>query len=177
MNEKVIIGLTSIAIILSIVALVSNFVIPTSNISANAIGEKELSDNSVSASQIVDDTITDDEISDLGISNIADNAIFTNKIADHTVTTDKLANDVLNWENIENKPLEIVAAGKISRTGQIYEGYNIESVIINETYQSLYVYDIKLKGINYTEGFYITVITPVDNVILRALNLILLFMI
>lgn len=66
---------------------------------------------------------------------------------------------MLNWENIENKPLEIVAAGKISRTGQIYEDYNVESVVINETYLPLYVYDITLTGINYDECFYITPVT------------------
>ena len=167
MKENVLIGLSSIAIILSIIAIVSVFIVPTSNISVNAVGEKQLADNSVSSDKLINGTITDNEISDSGISKITDSAITsdkiiddavtTDKIADNAVTTDKLANDVLNWENIENKPLEVIAAGKISRTGIIYKGYNIESVDFN---QDEGLYDITISGVNYSQKLYITLVTP-----------------
>ena len=211
MNENVSIGLAGIAIFLSIIALASGFVLPTSNIGVNTITESELADDSVTGDQLFDGAITDLEISDLGISKIsidsisgneiidntifledlnievlnavmgfeiannsilsekiADNAITTDKIANDTVSTDKiadgavtsdkLANDSITWENINDKPLEIVAAGHIKNDGEILQNYNIESVSIeSNAVQDYYV--ISINGIDYDWDEYITIIT------------------
>jgi len=230
-DGNVSIGLSSIAIILSIIALVSGFVIPTSNIGVDAITGKEIADNSLAADKILDGTITDQEISDLGISKItqdsitgndimdstifledlnievlnsimgfdlannsilsgkiANNAITTNKIANNSVTTDKiadgaitndklandavstdkiadgaitgdkLADDSITWDIINDKPLEIVAAGHIKNNGQILQNYNIESVTI-ESNEAQEYYAISLNGIDYSYDEYITIIT------------------
>ncbi len=96
MNENVSIGLAGIAIFLSIIALVSGFVLPTSNIGVNVITESELADDSVTGDQLFDGAITDLEISDLGISKISIDSISGNEIIDNTIFLEDLNIEVLN---------------------------------------------------------------------------------
>jgi len=96
MNENVSIGLASIAIFLSIIALASGFLLPTSNIGVNTITESELADDSVTGDQLFDGAITDLEISDLGISKISIDSISGNEIIDNTIFLEDLNIEVLN---------------------------------------------------------------------------------
>jgi len=96
MNENVSIGLAGIAIFLSIIALASGFVLPTSNIGVNTITESELADDSVTGDQLFDGAITDLEISDLGISKISIDSISGNEIIDNTIFLEDLNIEVLN---------------------------------------------------------------------------------
>lgn len=96
MKENVGIGIAILAIIISVVAIASTFVVtPAMDIGASSVGENELKDESVTSSKILDGTIIDDDISDDGISKIADDAITSDQILRNSIMLQDLNSEVI----------------------------------------------------------------------------------
>lgn len=97
MKEHIPLLLSSIAIILSVIALVSPFFFDaTVLIHAGQIGENELSDSSVTSEKIKDLTISNDDISESGISKIAEDSITSRQILRNSIKLIDLDQEILD---------------------------------------------------------------------------------
>lgn len=117
MKDNFILGIAAVALLLSLVAITSAFVItPEMTIEDNSIGNSKIANDSITSSKIDDGTITDDDIIDIGISKILDGSInpvhFSTaalelitgleEIADNSITGDKIANGTITDADVSD---------------------------------------------------------------------------
>ncbi len=118
-SNKMVFGIAAVALILSIAAISSAFLITPTSLSAAAVGTNELADNSVTGQKVADGTITDADINNLGISRIKAKSIsgdqilnntialshLTNNLADAITGAVDIANDSITGDKIKNKTI------------------------------------------------------------------------
>ena len=93
-SNKMVFGIAAVALILSITAVSSAFLITSTSLSAAAVGTNELADNSVTGQKVADGTITDSDINNLGISRIKAKSITGDQILNNTIALSHLTNDL-----------------------------------------------------------------------------------
>lgn len=138
-------------------------------------GVENIADNSITGAKIRDGTITDADITAGGISRIADGIITlakmaadalarmpllpiaTENIADGAVTSAKIASGAVTWDDVANKPLELVAAGYVNFAGTFTENYNIDSAVWDAVGGR---YVISITDVSYLCSDYVTLVTP-----------------
>lgn len=107
MKVNISMAIAVLAIIISITAIVSGFVMqPALSLDVGSVGENELADNSVTGAKVADGTLTNADIEDNSIMlldlsaevieaitgvDIANNSISSAKIADGTITNDDIS--------------------------------------------------------------------------------------
>jgi hypothetical protein len=99
MKDNFLLGIAVVALLLSLVAIASAFVMtPEMTVEDRSIDTSKLADDSVTSSKIDDGAINPDHLSDTalklisGIGEIADNSITSSKIADGTVANIDISN-------------------------------------------------------------------------------------
>lgn len=175
------ISIAILAVLLSIIAIISGAIVKPVGVPADSVGNDELKNNAVTTSKIADGTIISSDLNlevlntlssmfqvedgsvtsakivdeTITSADIHDGAVGTNEIEDEAVTSDKLASDALVWNNITGIPMEIAAAGFIKSDATVECGYNVIDATCdtNTTF-----YTINISGYNYTYN-YITLIT------------------
>ena len=94
--SKKILMIASIAIILSIVAIVLAVVIqPSIDIGEETVGTNEIKNNAVTSNKVLDGSLTDADIINSGISKITANSITGDMIISNAITFSHLSNDVV----------------------------------------------------------------------------------
>jgi len=93
MKDNFVLGIAVVALLLSVVAITSAFVMtPEITIQDRSVDNNKLADDSVTSSKIDDGAINPDHLSDTalelisGVGEIADNSITSSKIADGTIS-------------------------------------------------------------------------------------------
>jgi uncharacterized Zn finger protein (UPF0148 family) len=93
-SNKMVLGIAVIALILSITAISSAFLISPTSLGNAAVGTNELANNSVTGQKVADGTITDADINALGISRIKAKSIAGDQILNNTIALKHLTNDL-----------------------------------------------------------------------------------
>jgi len=93
-SSKMIFGISVVALIISIAAISSAFLVSPSSLSASAVGTSELANNSVTGQKVADGTITDSDIDPLGISRIKANSITGDQIVDYSISLTHLTSNL-----------------------------------------------------------------------------------
>ena len=130
-----------------------------SKIQDNTIKNQDISNDAVTSNKILDGEIANDDLATNSVTsdNIASETIKTDDLADNSVTSDKIEDGAVSWQDVSNKPIEILACGIIYDDGTIHKGYNIKSVNYDSTNMW---YEIKITDVNYRWHKYITQVTP-----------------
>ena len=93
-SSKMILGISLVALIISIAAISSAFLVSPSSLGASVVKTNALADNSVTSEKVADGTITDSDISAFGISKIKSKSITGDQIVDYTISMTHLTSDL-----------------------------------------------------------------------------------
>jgi len=128
--------------------LIADGTIVGDDIDSDAVGSDEIVDGSITSDELADDSITTDKIKDKAVTSA--------KIANGSLIIDKFADGVLTWNNIEDMPYRVVAAGVINPDGTIENSYRVKTCFWNSTAS---YYKISIIGEAYDHDKYITMIS------------------
>ncbi len=93
-SSKMILGIAFVALIISIAAISSAFLVSPSSISASAVGTSALANNSVTSQKVADGTITDSDINPQGLSRIKAKSITGDQIVNYTISLTHLTGEL-----------------------------------------------------------------------------------
>jgi len=140
-SSKMIFGISIVAIIISIAAISSAFLVSPSSLGASAVGTSELANNSVTGQKLADGTITDSDIDPLGISRIKANSITGDQIVNYTISLTHLKG---NLADMITGMVEI--ADNSITTEKIKNGTIIEDDLAADSITSTKIKDGEVKS-------------------------------
>jgi hypothetical protein len=120
MPSKMVLGIAFVALIISIAAISSAFLVSPSSLAASTVKTEALADDSVTSDKVADGTITDSDINVQGISRIKENSITGSQIVDNTISfihlTSELNEAITQTVNIKDESVtsEHIKNGTIS---------------------------------------------------------------
>lgn len=92
--SKMVLGIAFVALIISIAAISSAFLVSPSSLSASIVKTEALADDSVTSEKVADGTITDSDINVQGISRIKEKSITGSQIGDFTISFTHLTSEL-----------------------------------------------------------------------------------
>ena len=93
-SSKMVLGIAFVALIISIAAISSAFLVSPSSLAASVVKTEALADDSVTSEKVADGTITDSDINVQGISRIKEKSITGSQIDDYTISFTHLTSDL-----------------------------------------------------------------------------------
>jgi len=111
MNEKLTMILAILAVLLSVVAIMSGLGIKPVDVDTNTVGGNEIIDGSVTTDDISDNTIKSDDLNSdttnyiIGMFKVPENGVSSDNIADKSITNDDLANDSVSGNEIVDESI------------------------------------------------------------------------
>jgi hypothetical protein len=106
MESKMVLGIALVALIISIAAISSAFLVSPSSLSASVVDTTALANDSVTSQKVVDGSISDSDIDPLGISRIKADSITGDQIVDNSISlsdlTSSLSEKISGTINIAN---------------------------------------------------------------------------